>query len=368
MNWIILLFLAICLLGACFVGTQLSIFLALRLGIVDDPKSAPERKNQAKPIPLMGSLGFVLTSMAAMGLVWMEVKFNWLGQSGYLQNGLFFPFRLMWILVGGGVIYFAGILDDKFQLSAKYYFLIILSGLLITVFAGGLKIEAFSAPFDRFDLTIGILPQILAIAWIGACLTATKFLDGHDGLVTTMGIISFLTIASVSTFISVNQPLILIFSLIWTIGLLSFLPFNFPSAKVYLGDGGSTLIGFFIGVLAILSGAKVATAATVIGWFILDITLVMIFRVIKGKSFNSILKADSNLHWHHRLKKLGLNKIQVLAVTAIILLTSSQVGLINDSTNKFWLLVGQITLLTSAFTISNLPQKLTTGKNSTRLS
>lgn len=338
----------------CFYLTQKSSQLAKHFGIVDNPNSAPNRKFQSQPIPLIGLLGVCLSNSILMSLLWLCLKYNWFELSNYLNRGLFFEFRLYWILIGGLIIFLAGCFDDKYQLKPKIYFSSIAFGLTIAIIFGGLKIEAFSYPFDNFYLKIGYLPQILAFLWIGACLTATKFLDGHDGLVASVGIVSFLSIAAIASLPSVNQPLIVTFSLLWASGLIGFLWFNFPNAKVYLGDGGSTIIGFTIGVLSILSGAKIATSSTVVGWFILDIVLVMLVRITKYKNLKAIFVGDANLHWHHRLKQLGLNKLQVLVVTGLVISITAQIGTNINTQNKIYVFVTLVLVLVLVFFISLL--------------
>jgi UDP-GlcNAc:undecaprenyl-phosphate/decaprenyl-phosphate GlcNAc-1-phosphate transferase len=333
--------------------TKLSMILASKLNITDSASSAPERKFQKKPIPLMGALGFTLLGLFSMGFAWLCLKFNLFNLMDYLQTGLFYPFRLYWVLFGALIIYIAGCLDDKYQLQAKYYSLLLFIGLFTAVFLGNLRIESFSYPFDNLNINIGLLPNILAFLWIGGCLASTKFLDGHDGLVATVGTISFFSIAASSMLPHINQPLLFIFGLIWALNCIAFLFFNFPEAKLYLGDGGSTIIGFMIGVFSILSGAKVATVGTVVGWFILDIFLVMLVRLIRsGGSLKGLTEGDSRMHWHHRLKNLGMNKIQVLSFTTILILSFAQMGMIRQTEYKIWLLLIQLVSLLVIFIVS----------------
>jgi UDP-GlcNAc:undecaprenyl-phosphate GlcNAc-1-phosphate transferase len=214
-------------------------------------------------------------------------------------------------------------------------------GIAIAVFAGGLKIEAFAYPFDFILPKVTFLPQLLAYFWILVCTSATKFLDGHDGLAATISVIGFLSIASVSLFPNVYQPLIFLFALIWGCSTISFLFFNFPNASLYLGESGSEILGFMMGVLSILSGAKVATASTVIGWFILDVVVVLFLRFANKKP---LFKADRT-HLHHRLADLGLNKIQVLTIIALTSLTTAHTGLLFPTQYKIFILPLQLLFL-----------------------
>jgi UDP-GlcNAc:undecaprenyl-phosphate/decaprenyl-phosphate GlcNAc-1-phosphate transferase len=296
----------------------------------------------------MGATGFVFTSLLLMAFLWLANKFDWFSLRIYLQNNLE-SFRLIWIFVSVGILAIAGILDDMNKISTKYRFALVGLAILVSIFLGGLKIEALSYPFNSLSLNFILLPQALAFLWLGFCLFATKLLDGLDGLVSSVGVIAFLTIASISVIPSVNQPLIFIFALIWAASISGFLPYNFPEAKVYLGDGGSMIVGFMVGVLSILSGAKIATAVTVLGWFILDIFVVWSIRLFQRK--NPLTTGDRN-HWHHRLLSLGLNKRQVLVLTVILVIITAQLGIVLSTEQKIWIPLFQIIFILSSLTYS----------------
>ncbi len=342
--------LVITLIASAIIGyivSRMSRILALRYQLTDNPLSHPDRKSQKQPVPLFGGLGFFVVVIVALTGLWLEVKFNWFGYSEFLHQGFFYPFKLIYILIGGLIIYLAGCLDDAFELSPKIYFPMIFVGLLIAIVVGGVKIENFAYPFDKLAIT-DWLQYFLAFGWVGICLVATKFLDGLDGLVTSVGIINLLTIAGVALSLSVNQPFIALVSIAGAGALIGFLPSNFPSARQYLGEGGSTIIGYFIGIFSLLAGAKVATIGITLGWFVLDILLVMFFRFLQSGSIGSILKGDRT-HWHHRLLDYGFSKIQVLAITAWLIITSSQIALNVPTAYKIWVLLGQYLVFCGLF-------------------
>jgi UDP-GlcNAc:undecaprenyl-phosphate/decaprenyl-phosphate GlcNAc-1-phosphate transferase len=332
-----------------YLGTKWVRHLALKNNIVDDPKSAPLRKHQISPIPLLGGNAFIISSLVSMSVLWVA-------NAMYFGNGLNLNLNLVslfWIVVAIFVLIVAGYYDDKYHLSPKYMFGPIFVAILIAVTLGGLKIEVLAYPFGSIIPNITWVHSLLAFIWIGFCLTATKFLDGLDGLVSTVGLIAFLNIASISLFANVNQPLIFAFSMIWVGGIIGFLPYNFPNARLYLGEGASEIIGFVIGSLSIMSGAKVATSSTVIGWFIIDIILVMFARVLVGKSPFS----GDRTHWHFRLIDLGFSKTQVLSLTTIIIIFTSQLGLFFPSEQKIFVLASQIIFLSSIFGVSMILAK-----------
>lgn len=344
-----------------FVLTKVSLEIAKKLGVLDNPNSAPERKLQKHSIPLLGATGFVFSSLFFTGLGWLFRKniFEFLGNDynllSYELGKNLEPFRLAWVFVGILIIMLAGYFDDKYQFSSKVMILPTFVALFIVVVFGGLKIETISLPFGIDLPNSDYFNYLLAFFWIGICLTATKFLDGLDGLVSTVGIVSLLIISLVATLSNVMQPLIFLFGIIWASGIAGFLPWNLPEAKVYLGEAGAQVIGLIIGVLSILSGAKVATAATVIGWFIFDILFVFSLRLYKRK--NPLV--GDRTHWHHRLIDIGFSKFGVLFFTVFILIISAFFGLILGTQYKIYLFIGQGLFLLLLFIISSfIPKKI----------
>ncbi|MGL4758718.1 MAG: MraY family glycosyltransferase [Patescibacteria group bacterium] len=344
LNWVGLSFYLFSVLIISFLLTYGINRIAKKLNITDDPKSALFRKFQKFPIPLLGGSGGVITSLIFMSILWIGVKYDFYNLT--VLNTNLNPFKLVYLIVSILILIFVGYLDDKYQLSPKYQFIGILLAIFITIFLGNIRIASLLI-LPEFSFATSIL---ITIIWLGFCTASTKFLDGHDGLVTSVGIFNFLTVANISLLPYINQPLIFLFSLTWAISLIPTLFFNFPNAKSYIGEGASEVIGFAIGTLAIISGAKVATALSILGWFILDIFLVWSIRLSQGR--NPITSSDRN-HWHHRLINLGLNKIQVLVFTWILLTVSSYVGVYGDTQQKIILLVTQFFLLIAIYILTN---------------
>lgn len=342
--WPVLLWLvttALLSFGAC--GAVFS--LAARRGITDDPRSNPTRKRQARPIPLLGGSAAVLVALLGCTVSVFNAA-NWsLGSLLDLNEGS--P-NLLWLGLAVLVLLAGGYLDDKYQLPAKFMFFPITGALLLAIFPGDLVIASLSYPFNSLLPAWPYLPELLAFLWLGLCLASTKFLDGHDGLVTTVGIVSFATIAAVALTPNVFQPLVFVLALGCVASLLGFLPHNFPNARGYLGEGASEAIGFGIGVLSIISGAKIATTATVLGWFILDMLLVFLTRFLLRKP----LFTGDRLHWHFRLVDLGLSKLQVLVLTSVILLITAQLGLTLSTSQKLPLLIVQGLFLGLVFLVT----------------
>ena len=161
------------------------------------------------------------------------------------------------------------------------------------------------------------LGVILAFLWLLGMIYTTKFLDGLDGLVAGVTTIGAIIIFIVSLYWDIPLSGTSILALILAGACLSFLIFNWHPAKIFLGEGGSIFCGFILGVLAIISGSKIATALLIMGIPILDVFWVIIRRIWQGKS---PAQADSK-HLHFRLLDIGLSQPQ--AVIFLYFLTAS---------------------------------------------
>jgi UDP-GlcNAc:undecaprenyl-phosphate GlcNAc-1-phosphate transferase len=211
----------------------------------------------------------------------------------------------------------------------------------LTVFNGAIKVEVLSYPFNELIPNLAWFHSFLAFSWIGFCVAATKFLDGHDGLVSSIGSICLITIALTASLNYINQPFIFALALIWVGGILGFLPFNLPNAKMYLGESGSLVIGYIIGVLSLLSGTKVATAGSLIAFFIFDVIIVMLLRI---KRRQSPFEGDRT-HLHLRLTDQGWNKWQVLGFFVLLSSISGVVGVLFSTSFKVYYISFQFLLI-----------------------
>lgn len=290
----------------------------------------------------MGATGFIFFSLFFCGYLWLVRKnFSIPGSTLEISNLLgtnLEVFKLMWLYIAFLLIFITGFLDDIYKFKSKIVFFPTLLSLVIIVFLADIKINTLSYPFNYLIFN-DFIKYLITFIWLGLCLSATKFLDGLDGIVAIVGVIGLTLISFTTMLVQVNQPLIFSFSTIWIFGILGFLPFNLPDAKLYLGEAGSQIIGLLIGVFSIISGAKIATSITVLGWFIIDILLVFLVRIFVFKK--SPLEGD-NLHWHHRLLALGLNKTQVLLFTTLILVITSYFGIILETDKKILVILSQI--------------------------
>jgi predicted adenine nucleotide alpha hydrolase (AANH) superfamily ATPase len=170
----------------------------------------------------------------------------------------------------------------------------------------------------------------------------TKLLDGVDGLVSGVVAIGGLIIFLFTLTTRYYQPNLAFAALLLTAVCLGFLIFNWHPAKIFLGEGGSLLLGYILGVLAIISGGKIAIALLVMGLPILDVAWTIVRRLLKGK--NPFRFADRQ-HLHHRLLGLGLNQKQTVLVFYALALLFGLSGLFLQSLGKFLALLVLVVLM-----------------------
>lgn len=273
--------------------------LALRLNIVDAP--GEDRKIQIGHVPLLGGL-------AIYGAVIITLIFSWL--AGWLADGKITTAQLLGIIFGGLIIIIVGFLDDKYNLRTKAF----VGPLLATILAImlGITIEYITNPFISGTGPYGrallyfspYLGSLLSFIWLMGIMYTTKLLDGLDGLVSGIGAIGATIIFIVSLFWDVPESGTSILALILAGSCLGFLIYNWHPANIFLGEIGSVFIGFMLGTLSIISGAKIATTLLVMGIPILDVVWIIARRLLVERK--NPLTGDKK-HLHFRLLNAGFS-------------------------------------------------------------
>lgn len=314
------------LLTALF--TVLARRVALYFNIIDQPDqdSAGGRKIHKYATPLLG--GLAIFSAYFILLFFFSDHF--------LTGDLRWP-HLWGFFIGALVIVIGGVLDDKYNLRPAQQ--IIFPFLAVAaVIAGGVEIAKITNPFGGFiDLHswVFISPLLIGL-WLLGMMYTTKLLDGVDGLVSGISAIGGLIIFLFTLTTRYYQPDIAFAAILLTGTVSGFLIFNWHPAKIFLGEGGSLLLGYILGVLAIISGGKIAIALLVMGVPILDVAWTIIRRLWAGQN---PFKFSDRKHLHHRLLALGLSQRKTVLVFYLLSLTFGLSGLFLQSRGKFWALI-----------------------------
>ncbi|KGX93912.1 UDP-phosphate N-acetylglucosaminyl 1-phosphate transferase [Pontibacillus halophilus JSM 076056 = DSM 19796] len=291
--------------------TPIIIRLAIRWNIVDKPNY---RKVHEKPMPRMGGMAILL--------------------SFYIGLVIFLPKELgtIWhIITGSLLIAVVGMLDDKFELSAKMKLLAQILAAVIAVL-GGLQIDFIQLPTGEF-IYFGALSIPLTILWIVGVTNAINLIDGLDGLAAGVSSIALITITGMA--LSMGNYLVGAMTLILLGSTLGFLFFNFHPAKIFMGDTGSLFLGYMISTLSLMGLFKNVTIFSIVlpliilGVPIMDTTFAILRRIIQKKP----LSAPDKFHLHHCLLHLGYSHRQtVLLIYAISGIFSIAAVMFNKAT------------------------------------
>ncbi len=272
-------------------ATPIVMRLARGLGVIDRPN---ERKVSGREnMPLLGGLAVALGTL--MGLAAAILT----GVLDTSPNETFEGF-----VVGGSLLILVGAWDDRWGLTASPKLLVQIVAACIAVFYG-FRVEEFYEPISGFKFELPAwLSWSVTILWIVLVTNAINLIDGIDGEAT--GIAAIIAATLVVICWQTNQLSGVVLGLALLGALLGFLPFNFPPARIFLGDTGALFIGYSLALLALegyVGGHRKAALLTfavplmALAVPLLD-TLLSIQRRIRNR--RAFWVAD-NLHMHHRL-------------------------------------------------------------------
>lgn len=289
---------------------------AFKIKAIDVPRD--NRRMHKRPIPRLGGLAIIFGFMVSI------LCFGEMTKS------------LAATLIGAMIIAVMGIVDDVKALDAKPKFLIQIIAALIVVLFGELRIKVFTNPIIWSGLPYIVLPEwvsiVFSVLWIVFITNAVNFIDGLDGL--AAGVSAIMTVSMVFIAGRLGEYSVAIIGTALMGACFGFLPYNFNPAKIFMGDTGSTFLGFILATLSIQGVFKsyavisFAVPLLILGLPLFDAIFAMIRRIMKGQS---PMHADRG-HLHHRLIDMGFSQKQtvfilyaisgVLGITAVILAES----------------------------------------------
>lgn len=279
--------------------------ISIYFGIVDEPGSS--RKIHSRPVAMLGGIAiFVSIAAATIGI---------LTSSDLLTSGEINSSHYIGLLLGGLILMIGGFIDDRFELSPR---LAIIAPILaaLTAIGFGIEVDKLSNPLGGQIILVGWQSDVLVFVWLMAVMYTTKFLDGLDGLATSMTSVGVLMILLLSLTVAYFQPDVALLSAVTLGALVGFLFWNVHPASIFLGEGGSTFVGYMLGILAVISGGKLATALLVLGIPLLDVMWVVSRRWKEG-GLSRVFQGDKK-HLHHRFLKLGWGQTPIVLLYVVI--------------------------------------------------
>ena len=283
--------------------------LAVRLGAVDTPGP---RRVHARPVPRLGGVALLL---AAVGALYLTPMLGVRALELLEARG----WHLGWLLSGVLLIVATGAVDDVRGLPPlpKLGLQIVAAGVAL---AGGYGLRGVTNPFGGGFVEFGVVGAFLTLAWIVTITNAFNLIDGLDGLAAGVALIASTTLFVVSLAQDRTDA-----ACLWAIiagALAGFLRYNFNPASIFLGDSGSLLLGYLLGVLSLQSLQKGATAVIVLvpilalGLPLMEVVLTLLRRTFFS-GILSIFHADRE-HIHHRLMGQGMtHRRAVLTLYAV---------------------------------------------------
>jgi len=310
--------LAIILLAGSFVLsvilTVVARKLAVRAGLVAQPV---EDRYHRTLIPLGGGIAIfgtisiiILAAIALVNFLAVPGHLDWLGRSVTIHTDGFVSKinHLVIVLLVVLVLFVLGLWDDKKHLSPFFKLAVQFAVAITAAFFADIRIELF--------IQSRIITSLLSAVWIVLIINAFNFLDNMDGASAGIAVIIsciLFTAAALSGQVFVGG-----LTLVFIGALLGFLVFNFPPAKIFMGDAGSLVVGFFVGLLTVRttyyheaqSGQWYAVfmPLLVMAVPLYDFISVTLLRISQGKS---PFIGDTQ-HFSHRLKKHGLTDTQTV--------------------------------------------------------
>lgn len=326
------------------LSTPIVIKLANRFGLVDDPSRRPHPAQvHTKITPRAGGLGIYLAIL--------------------LSSLLFLPTEKYLIGIFGGIttLLVIGLIDDKVTRFSPYLRLVLLVLAALFPVMAGVGISFVTNPLPQFipgtiihldDLIIPfeffgphkiiLIADLLALIWIISLTQIINWSKGVDGQMPSITLVASLTLGFLSLELfnqgDLNQLNVAKLAFITAGASLGFLIFNWHPAKIFPGFSGSTVLAFMLAVLAILSGAKIATALIVLAIPTTDFIYTIFRRILHGRS---PVWGDRG-HLHHLLLDKGWSHQQISLFYTLGSAILGGVAITIESTNKLFIVVAAL--------------------------
>ncbi len=281
--------------------TPLAGRLGVRVGAVD--------RTKGDPIPRAGGLAIVAATLLALGLLALGFR-----PTRDLVAHSLSRYDAIWIGAIGIVV--LGVVDDIWRLKAGPKVLVE-ALIAVGLYAAGVRATTVWLPFGIVELghSVGLA---FTVIWIVGITNAFNLLDGIDGAAAGSAVFALLAMFVASA--TLGQPFVALSAVAMAGATLGFLPFNFPPARIYLGDAGSLFLGFSLATLALAGATKgpaiVALAIPLVafGVPVLDTLIAVVRRGVRGAP---LFRGDRE-HIHHRLLDLGLSNAQAAAILYVV--------------------------------------------------
>jgi UDP-N-acetylmuramyl pentapeptide phosphotransferase/UDP-N-acetylglucosamine-1-phosphate transferase len=254
-----------------------------RLFVLDHPN---ERSLHEQPVPRSGGVAIVSATGAALLLASLATPLDR---------------SLAWIAGGALLVAAVSFLDDRVDVPPLHRFGVHVAAAALLL-AGGLRASGLGLPAPEwgFPAVVGIVFTVLFVVWM---TNLYNFMDGMDGFAGGMGVLGFGALALLGWL--AGHAAFTLAAAVVAAACAGFLVFNFPPARIFMGDVGSSTLGFLAAALALWGSREgifpLWTAVLVFSPFIVDATVTLLRRLLRGER---VWEAHRT-HYYQRLVRMG---------------------------------------------------------------
>ncbi len=290
--------------GACWVTISLILKMcAVRSHMLSRKKELHHSHKVA--VSRFGGVGLVV------GFLVVAIGFYYSGFFSAADSRI-----LLVVVLSSAAMFLLGFCDDLYSLGAKWKLLIQIA-IASAAYFGDIRIDIVKNPVTEMDFVLGLSGYFATVFWLITLTNLINLIDGIDGLAGGISLMLMVLLATLGGAVMAPATLLAV----GVAGaLLGFLKFNYPPAKIYMGDGGAYFLGFLIGLLSIVNSDKgTVLAALIAPAFALalpfvDVSLAVLRRGLRGLP---LFRADRK-HIHHHLIALGFSRVAaVLALYGV---------------------------------------------------
>ncbi|WP_051822795.1 MraY family glycosyltransferase [Desulfonatronum thiodismutans] len=349
-------------LAALFSSAALTAYLtsgSARLRILDHPN---ERSLHHTPVPRTGGLA-ILAGLTAGMVVALAIGVLAPGASGEWKTEV--PIReafpeLLWSLSGALLVAMVSFLDDRKGVGVVPRFAVHVAAAFVLL-AGGLVPRALDLGtwVWAWPVSLGILFSGLFVVWM---TNLYNFMDGMDGFAGGMGLIGFGFLGLFGWLAGESGYALICW--MTSLACLGFLVFNFPPARIFMGDTGASTLGFWAGALILWADGRGMfpfwAGVLVFSPFIVDATVTLLRRLLAGEK---VWQAHRS-HYYQRLVQLGWGHRKTVLAEYVVMLAAGVSGLILlQFANPLWVFPGLLlwvfTYLALAMVVGWMERRLT---------
>ncbi|MGN1230876.1 MAG: MraY family glycosyltransferase, partial [Anaerotignum sp.] len=330
-NWLLYIAAFACAFAITLVTAPFAKWLSMKCGASDYPK---DRGVHKKPMPRMGGVAIVLGFIITVLMVYHFDK---------SMNGKQFA----GFLIGSLMIAGLGVVDDIKNLPAKLKFCVQILAALIVILSGT-RIQVVLWPVTAYLQKFSIP---ITLVWIVGVTNAVNLIDGLDGL--AAGVTSIAALSLMVLCILTGSTTAVVLTAALAGACLGFLPRNFNPAEIFMGDTGSTFLGFVLAVTSILGVFKgyallaMIVSVLCVGLPVFDTICAMLRRMAKNQP---IMQADRG-HLHHKLIDHGFSQRQAVLIMYTISLLLGLLAIFISFKDSGTIVVMVLTVIVLCFII-----------------